>query len=82
MYLITCVLLIKLRLGSDTAVFDATLPTTISIIQGETKEEQVEALGREDKGGYLLETQREHKEDERAHHKGAVSLEKYFAPPA
>ena len=41
-----CVLLIKLLLDFDTAVFDATLPTTTSIIRGETEEERAEALAK------------------------------------
>lgn len=39
-----CVLSIKLLLDFDTALFDATLPTTSSIIRGETEEEWAEAL--------------------------------------
>ena len=39
-------MLIKLLLGFDTAVFDATLPTTTSIIRGETEEERAEALAK------------------------------------
>ena len=35
--------------GFDTAVFDATLPTTTSIIRGETEEERAQALAKRGK---------------------------------
>ena len=46
LYLITCVTLIKLLLGFDTAMFDVTMATTTSIIRGKTEEERVEALSK------------------------------------